>query len=236
MLIAVASDSPRIDRKPSGGGPRRPTGERSRQRYERRRADVLKAAARVFAERGYHGTTIDDLVEATGLQRGGLYHYIDGKLQLLIAIHERFIEPLLASAREVEALEQPASEKLRALGRALMGDIAAYRDEVTVFLQEWQVVASEPAWQEIRDGRQEFERIVAGVLEQGREEGTFEFDNPRLTLLGFLGMINYTYQWFDPEGAISATEVADSFSEIFLGGILVSNREQRRDAQAQIAT
>jgi TetR/AcrR family transcriptional regulator, cholesterol catabolism regulator len=65
----------------------------------RRRREIVDVGAKAFAEHGFHATTIDQLVEATGLQRGGLYHYIDGKLDLLIAIHERFIEPLLEEAR-----------------------------------------------------------------------------------------------------------------------------------------
>ena len=76
---------------------------RTRERYEGRRQEVADIAARVFAERGYDATSIDDLVEATGLQRGGLYHYMEGKKDLLIRIHGRFIEPLLAESRRCRA-------------------------------------------------------------------------------------------------------------------------------------
>jgi AcrR family transcriptional regulator len=72
-----------------------PTRPALRARYERRRADVVAAAARTFAERGYHGTSIDDLIEATGLTRGGLYHYTDSKEALLIAVLDELMDPLL---------------------------------------------------------------------------------------------------------------------------------------------
>ena len=209
----------RGDRGQRSEGPKRPLRKGSRERYARRREDVVDAAARLFAERGFHGTTIEDLVEATGLQRGGLYHYMEGKLELLIAIHQRFIEPLLTSAREVAALEAPADVQLRALANALISDIAEYRDEVTVFLHEWKVIASEPAWQDVHRARQEFEQIVTDVLGRGSREGLFAVEDPRLTLLGFLGMINYTYQWFDPEGPFSPATIADRFTDIFLLGI-----------------
>lgn len=205
-------------------GPNQPVREGSRERYAQRRAEIVAAAAEVFADRGYHGTTIDDLVEATGLQRGGLYHYMGGKLELLIAIHERFIQPLLQNAREIAGTDEPADVQLRGLARALMADIAEFRNEVTVFLHEWKVIATEPAWAEIRKARQEFERLVTEVLDRGQDEGVFSFDNSQLTLLSFLGMFNYTYQWFEPDGPISASQVADHFTEIFLRGISAESR------------
>ena len=78
-----------------------PTRPQSRERYEARREEIIDIAARVFAERGYHATSIDHLVQATGLQRGGLYHYIGSKEELLFQIHERFIAPLLKRRKKL---------------------------------------------------------------------------------------------------------------------------------------
>lgn len=200
-------------------GSKTPTRQRSRERYERRLTEVVDTAAHVFAARGYHATSIADLVEATGLKRGGLYHYIDGKLDLLVAIHQRFIDPLLADAREIAARDEPPVAQLRALAHALMGDIAGYRDQVTVFLHEWRAIESHPAWTEIRESRREFEDIVTGVLRRGRDEGVFAFDDERLTLLAFLGAINYSYQWYDPSKDATPDEIADQFTDIFIRGI-----------------
>jgi TetR/AcrR family transcriptional regulator, cholesterol catabolism regulator len=182
---------------------------------------VVDTAARVFAARGFHGTTIEDLVEATGLQRGGLYHYMDGKLDLLIAIHQRFIDPLLANAREVFERDQPADVQLRELARVLMGDIADYHDQVTVFLHEWRIIEDAPEWKDIRKARKEFEEIIASCIRRGAKEGVFRPLDERTTMRGFLGMINYTYQWLNPRGRITPAAVADSFVDIFLRGILV---------------
>jgi TetR/AcrR family transcriptional regulator, cholesterol catabolism regulator len=224
------ADRTRRRKRTGHDGPRQPSRERSRERYAQRRTEVVDTAARVFAARGYHGTSIEDLVEATGLQRGGLYHYMDGKLDLLIAIHQRFIDPLLANARKVAEGDEPADVQLRELARVLMRDIADYHDQVTVFLHEWRAIESDPAWKHIRKARQEFEQIVAGVLERGRAEGQFQFEDPRLTLLGFLGMINYSYQWLDPRGPASPTAIADHFTDIFLSGIQAprSRRKSRK--------
>lgn len=201
--------------KPSSGSDNGPV----RSRYDKRRAEVIDIAARVFAERGYHDTSIEDLVEATGLQRGGLYHYMDSKKDLLGQIHRRFIEPLLEEAREIVEAGGPPDEVLRSLARALIRDIASYRDQVTVFLHEWRIIEHDPEWGEIREARKSFEGLVASVLQRGDEEGVFSINDHRLALLGFLGMFNYSYQWFRPGGRISAEAIADEFCDIFLSGI-----------------
>jgi TetR/AcrR family transcriptional regulator, cholesterol catabolism regulator len=197
----------------------RPDGPRSAAKYDARRQQVIDVAARVFAEKGYHATSIDDLVAATGLQRGGLYHYMHGKADLLLAIHERFIDPLLATARDIVAAEAPAEETLRRLAHALMQDIANYRDQVTVFLHEWRVLRGTPGWDRVHEARREFEDIVGSVLERGEREGTFAVSELRLTSYAFLGMFNYAYTWFDPDGERSADEIAERFVGIFLDGV-----------------
>ena len=198
---------------------RRPDNPKSAARYDAKRQEVIDVAARVFAEQGYHATSIDDLVAATGLQRGGLYYYIDGKQELLLAIHERFIEPLLAGAREIVAEGLPVDETLRRLALALMQDIANYRDQVTVFLHEWRVLRTTPEWQHVHEARREFEAVVESVLARGEREGLFAVAELRLTTFAFLGMFNYAYTWFDPDGARTPEEIAERFVGIFLDGV-----------------
>jgi AcrR family transcriptional regulator len=196
---------------------------RSRERYEIRRQEIVDIAAHLFAQRGYHATSIDDLSTATGLQRGGLYHYIGSKEALLFMIHERFIEPLLEEARAIEDRGEPPDVTLRALGHALMHDIAAYRDQVTVFLHEWRTIhhkESERA-DAVMAARREFEDVIDRTLRRGIEQGLFQIDEPRLAVLGLLGMINYTYQWYRPDASWSADDVAEAFWSYFLDGIRI---------------
>lgn len=194
--------------------------QRAQERYAKRRNELIDVAAQVFAKRGYHATTIDDLVEATQLQRGGLYHYIGSKKDLLLSIHERFIQPLLEETSAIVSDDTAADVKLRRAAHVLMRTINDYRDQVTVFLHEWRVIEDDPKWAEIRKGRRAFEQDIADILEQGRRDGVFEFTDVRLTVLAFLGMMNYTYQWFDPAGRVTPEAVADYFCEVFLRGIL----------------
>jgi AcrR family transcriptional regulator len=205
-------------------GQKRPTRSHLRERYDSKRLEVVDVAARLFAERGYHATSIDDLVEATGLQRGGLYHYIDGKQDLLVAIHERFIDPLLAETRAVEAQNLPADVALRQLCHVLMNGIAEYRDQVTVFLHEWRSIEKGAEWRRIRESRKEFEQTFRSVLSRGLDDGTFVTDDVNLSTLAVLGMINYSYQWYDAKGPRSADELADHFAQILLHGLVGRDR------------
>jgi len=202
--------------------PNPPSTSRARTRYEARRQEIVDIAARVFAERGYHATSIDHLVEATGLQRGGLYHYIGTKEELLFQIHERFIDPLLTSAREIESRGDPPADTLRALARALMGDIATYHDQVTVFLHEWKTLGTSKDGERVKKvmaARKQFEDVIDRALKRGIEQGVFVVEDPRLAVLAFLGMINYAYQWYSSRGPYSSDLIADSFCNYFLYGI-----------------
>ncbi len=208
-------------RTPTTSSPpdKRPRRPKLQERYDSKRLEVVDIAARLFASRGYHATSIDDLVSATGLQRGGLYHYISGKQDLLVAIHERFIEPLLEESRQVEAEELPADQALRRLSHVLMNVIARYRNEVTVFLHEWRSIEPGPAWERVRQARKEFERIVRDVLVRGDRDGSLEIQDAALATFAFLGMINYSYQWYDPSGPKTADDIAEYFAAIFLHGV-----------------
>lgn len=202
--------------------PRSAEEPRSRRQYETRRQEIVDLAAHAFAEQGYHGTSIDDLVQATGLQRGGLYHYIGSKEELLFQIHERFIEPLLEQAREIESRMEPPSEALYQLALALMRDIARYRDQVTVFLREWNTLrrsADATRVAKVLQSRHQFEDVIDRTIRRGIETRDFEISEPRLAVLAFLGMMNYGYQWFDPHGELSPDVVARTFTGYFLNGI-----------------
>jgi AcrR family transcriptional regulator len=201
-------------------GGKRPDRKLSAAKYDTRRQELVDIAAGLFARQGYHATSIEDLVEATGLKRGGLYHYISSKEDLLIAAHERFIEPLLASARAIEADELPAEEALRRVAHALMHDIATYQDHVTVFLLEWRAIEHRPEWHHVRKDRREFEEIIQSIFRRGREEAVFAVDEPILACLAFLGMFNYSYQWYRREGNYSADEIAERFLKMLLSGML----------------
>lgn len=197
--------------------PSPPTRPALRARYDARRREVVATAARLFAERGYDGTSMSELTEATGLAAGGLYHYIEGKDDLLIAICDELLEPLLERAREIVAAEAPPVEQLRELVGAWVAHVVEHRDHMLVFTQERQAIESEARWRRVRSQRKAFEKILDEVLARGEADGSMTFADRRLSLLALLGMVNYTAQWVRPGGRLTAEEIAAGYCAIVLG-------------------
>jgi len=194
-----------------------PTRPRLRARYHVRRRAIGDAAARVFAERGYHATSVAALLDATGLSAGALYHYVATRDDLLVLICDELMDPLLDRARAIVAAgEEDPSAQLRSVLHAWLRHIARHLDHMRVFQQERHVIERDPRWREIRAKRLEFERIVDGVLARLEERCSGAVPDRRLTLLALLGMVNYTATWFRPGGRSSAAQIADSYCDLVL--------------------
>jgi AcrR family transcriptional regulator len=190
-----------------------------RAKYEQRRERVIAAAAHEFATRGYHHTSIEDLVKASGLQRGGLYHYIESKQQLLLLIHDQLLQPLLEQAREISVQATSPEGQLRALMHIWVSHVSAHRDHMTVFNEERRLIESVPEWDRVRQQRREFQSILSDVLRRGVDDGSFEIADANVALFSILGIVNYMPQWFDSKGRLSAEEVADRCVDLVLDGI-----------------
>lgn len=196
-----------------------PTRPALRERYERRRRQVIEAAAKVFAERGYHETTIEDLIAASGMTRGGLYHYTASKRDLLLAVIDELMQPLLRQARELIEQPQTAEVHLRQLLRLWLAHVASHRNHMIVFSQERRTLSRGPGWNEVRKARRHFERMLAEVMDRGARDGCFRMADPQLAMLMLLGAVNYTPQWFATRGRLSPEQIADLYCEMLLDGI-----------------
>ncbi|MHB1859518.1 MAG: TetR/AcrR family transcriptional regulator [Solirubrobacteraceae bacterium] len=199
-----------------GSPPNRPA---SRARYERRRREVIDAAASVFADRGYHATSIEQLTEATGLTRGGLYHYTASKRDLLFGVVEELMAPLLSEAAAIVDSSQSPERQLRELMRAWLRHVASHRAHIIVFSQERRTLEREPGWRSVASSRARFEQLLADVLARGRSDGSFELRDPQLALLMVLGVVNYTPQWYSAGGRLTPEQIAELYCDTLLDGV-----------------
>jgi AcrR family transcriptional regulator len=193
-----------------------PTRPALRERYERKRREVIATAAELFARRGYQETSMGDLTEATGLAAGGLYHYIESKDELLISICDELLDPLLVQAEEIIAAGAAPDRQLRDLLRVWLAHIATHRDHMLVFAQERHVIEREPQWRRVRGQRKAFEELLDDVLARGEREADWRFEDRGFTLHALLGMVNYTPQWLDPRGRLSPEQIADGYCDLVL--------------------
>ncbi len=177
----------------------------------------MDVAAQLFARQGYSATSMADLVAATGMTAGGIYHYIDGKEALLIRICDELLEPLLAQAVAlVEEFDGPPDEELRVVVRAWVEHVEGRLDHMVVFMQERRVIERESQWARVRRSRKEFELLLDGVLSRCSDGGLLVAVDRSLALRALLGMVNHTPQWYRPGGKLGAADIADGFCDLVL--------------------
>lgn len=211
MVCLVATDAgasaPRRGRPPSAGTS---VTETTRDR-------ILRVAAGVFAEHGFHGTGVAQLGEATGLQRGALYYHIKSKEDLLFDLSKRHVEEALARGRVVAESDLDPVEKFRELAREHLSVIAHRQDEVTVVLREMHALTGERAVA-LNLLREEYERLFTRVLRAGADAGVFK-EPDILVTHAILGMYNSTHTWFSHSSGLSPRDLADRLSDVVLRGI-----------------
>jgi AcrR family transcriptional regulator len=190
-----------------------PTRPALRERYDRRRQQAVYQAAKLFARNGYDQTTMQELASTMGLATGALYHYFGAKEQLLRAICDQLMEPLLERARSLTATDGPPREQLRALVRMWVAHVVEHRDHMLVFQQERHVIDSGQSWRGVRASRKAFERLVAELLQEALVAGG---QDNRLARLALLGMVNHTAQWYRPRGPLSPEQIADGYVDLVL--------------------
>jgi AcrR family transcriptional regulator len=204
----------------------RPTRPALRERYDRRRRQVVHQAAKVFAKRGYDQTTMQELAASMGLATGALYHYFAAKEDLLTAICDQLMEPLLRRARELDEVGGPAAGELSALVRMWVAHVVEHRDHMLVFQQERHLIESGERWRKVRASRKAFELLAGDVVKRARTEGLArgtegggsaqEEGGNRLALLALLGMVNHTAQWYRPRGELTPEQIADGYVALVL--------------------
>ena len=188
------------------------------QTKESRADQLLETATLLFKEKGYHNTSMQDLADALGMQKGSLYYYIDSKEELLRELLEQATSILGAHIDEIYAADLSASEKLR---RALENHGQAIMDHlnlVTVYLQEYRSLPPERL-EEVLVAREHYEERLMQILQDGITSGEFNPVDVKMTVFGFLGMLNWTHQWFSPEGELTSEEIAVILADLALQAV-----------------
>ena len=170
----------------------------------------MRAAAHLFYERGYEATSVQDVAVAAGLLKGSLYYYIRTKEDLLYAVVEQAHGSMMALVNEVKQLpEEPVLPRLERFLRRHMELLLRDRDMYGVVLQDYSSLSGRRR-KEATATRNEYAQFLQELIEQGQREGIVSADlNPRLTCLGVLGMMNWTYKWYRPSDPLGKTEIVD---------------------------
>ncbi len=181
-----------------------------------RRSELTREAARLFAERGYHGTSIGDLAQAMGVQKGTLYSHIASKQDLLYGTMRDGAAAFHAALDAIPE-ELPATEKIRLALRAHLRVVAEQLDVATVFVREWRYLEGDRR-DEIIGERRRYEERIRALFREGRELGELrtDLDDATAALLT-LSAANWAYTWLRP-GA-ETDELADRFYALLIDGM-----------------
>jgi len=181
-----------------------------------RREELTRQAARLFAQKGYHGTSIGEIAEALGVQKGSLYAHISSKQDLL---YETMLEGARAFHAGLDAIDDELrpSEKIRFALRSHLRVVADQLDVATVFVQEWRYLEGARR-DEIIGERRRYEERIRALFREGRDLGELrsDLDDATAALLA-LSAANWAYTWLQP--GRDTDELADRFYALLVDGM-----------------
>ncbi|MGQ9558287.1 MAG: TetR/AcrR family transcriptional regulator [Desulfurispora sp.] len=184
------------------------------------RSRIIQSAVELFSQKGYHGTSLQEICEHAGVSKGALFHYFSNKSEILYLIHDQFIEVILAQADQVRSRpDLTATEKLRQLVVDLVQLIADFKMYVRVFFKENRYMDKDKLAL-IVEKRDRLEQMYREVVQQGMSSGELRDDlDLDVVVKGIFGMCDWTYQWMRPDGRLTPQQIGLIFWEILLGGL-----------------
>jgi AcrR family transcriptional regulator len=199
-------------------------------------AQIYEQAARLFAERGYAGTTPQDIADAAGVSRQGLYYYVRSKEEIL----QRLVSDMTtqAATRVSAVMDEPldAPQKLRRLAHLLVIDRATNRTRFRLLDRSESVLPPDLA-RDYLNGRRALLKIVTSLIDEGIDGGFFRAGDSRVAALSVLGMCNWVAWWFEPSDEHPVEPVAAQIADnavamLQVGAAASSNRDIREAVQS----
>ncbi|MDH6195772.1 AcrR family transcriptional regulator [Mycobacterium frederiksbergense] len=186
-----------------------------------RRDELLAVAAKLFAARGYHGTRMDDVAEAVGLNKATVYHYYASKSLILYDIYKGTADFTVEALHDDRTVS--ARETIFNFTRRLMVGIANDLERAAVYFQEGPYIAEWFTEEQVAYIRQAEARVyehVRDVIDRGIASGEFYDCDSHVLALGYIGMTLGSYRWLRPHGRRTAEEIAVEFSTALLRGLI----------------
>jgi AcrR family transcriptional regulator len=190
------------------------------------RAQILRAAADLFRERGYQASTVDQIAARLGMSKASLYTHFRAKEEMLAAISRETIEAFIRDLSLALASRLGAEDKLRTVVRQHVQFVIANRSFLTVFFGE---EANLPPRfvRSLAAQKDRYDKGVERIVEEGIRGGVFRELSPRLVVFAVLGMVNWVHKWYNPRGRWGAEEISAAFLSLIEGGLLRRERRGR---------
>ena len=201
--------------------------------HRERHRGVLETAARLICEKGYEAASVQDIADACGLTKAGLYYYIRSKEDLLLEIQnygmdifeERVLLPVLNIADPVERLKACMEKNIHLVTEG-------WSKEVTIILHEHETLTG-AARAQINARKKRYVHFLESSFEEAMREGRIRKVEPRVAAFSFLGMILWIYKWFRPEGKLKSEQIAREMQDLFFGGLVVAKAKRPAKVKAR---
>lgn len=188
-----------------------------------RSAEVHGTAARIFHEKGYAATSIQEIADAVGILKGSLYYYMESKEDLLFHLIRDVHDDLLA-LRNGARSDGSVLDRLRALVKAHIAYVTENMVRVSVFLNDFRHLSPERQKVIIVE-RDRYERHIRDLLKEGQENGEVDPGlDPKLGALAVLGMLNWIHLWYRPTGEYSVEGLGDQFAAMAVAAVQAKRR------------
>lgn len=180
---------------------------------------IIETASKFFQEKGYHATSMVDIANELGVNKAALYYYVKNKESILCDIFDRAMNTLEPRLKEIKQSNLPVIVKIR---QTILIHILSIIEEtpiLTVFFTERNHLPPEHLAIVIKR-RHALEETFAEIFQEGIDAGLVRNIDVLPVVYGVLGMCNWIYQWYNPEGRLNPTELAEVYSDLVLNGCL----------------
>ncbi|RME39502.1 MAG: TetR/AcrR family transcriptional regulator [Planctomycetota bacterium] len=183
-----------------------------------RREEILAKAEELFAERGYHATSVRDIADALDIQAGSLYAHIETKEDLLWELVNAAADRFFAAVDPILESDLIPLEKLRRVIAAHVAVVCGNVTSASVYSTQWRHL-SEPRRGEFAARRHEYEQKVRDLVRTCIRSGALADVDEKFAALLILSSINWIYQWYKPDGPMSPEEIARKLTDMLLSGL-----------------
>ncbi len=195
-------------------------------RYDQKLEFILRNAARIFAEKNYHSTTMRDISRATNVSLAGLYHYCKSKEELLFLIQDHCFGRVLESLEERLRSESDPLARLRVFIENHLSFFAANMAEMKVLSHEAESLAGD-LHAHVSTKKDKYTKLARRILKELQQAETA---SPQVDLTvatyALFGMMNWIYNWYDPKGKLKVSELVENVTRLFLHGFIAGSTRE----------
>ena len=182
-----------------------------------RRPQIIQVSTRLFREKGYHATSLDDIADRIGFTKPAIYYYFDSKEDILFSIVDGIVEDALQRMRAIAARDASAADRLHDLLVENTRVILENLDANTVFYNERGLLSPERE-KMIRARERAYTKVVRDLYKEGVAAGELLDIDPTIATSTLLGASIWSYRWFDTKGRLSSEQVANNVADLLTSG------------------